>query len=164
VRSTVSTRALYGNFKYRPPFPELSRPDRRGSPGSRKADPVDDTHHRAVHAQTTVSESRHALGRHVFHGRRGQLFQAYRDGQEDQLGALGLVINAIVLWNTRYLDAIITTLGEAGYPLVDEAIAKLSPLLRKHINVHGTYTFSPVLLGGALRPLREPRPDDEDEL
>ena len=28
-------------------------------------DPVDDSHHRAVHAQSTVSESRHALARHV---------------------------------------------------------------------------------------------------
>ena len=26
-------------------------------------------------------------------------------GQEDQLGALGLVLNAIALWNTRYMDA-----------------------------------------------------------
>ena len=31
-RSTVSTRALYGNFKYRPPFPELvSEADRTGA-------------------------------------------------------------------------------------------------------------------------------------
>ena len=127
------------------------------------ADPVDDSHHRAVHAQTTVSESRHALARHVFHGRRGQLFQSYRDGQEDQLGALGLVVNAIVLWNTRYLDAIITTLTDAGYPLSDDAVAKLSPLIRKHLNVHGTYTFTPPIPGGTLRPLREPPPDDEDD-
>ncbi len=38
---------------------------------------------------------------------RGGLRQAYREGQEDQLGALGLVLNAIVLWNTRYMDAAI---------------------------------------------------------
>jgi TnpA family transposase len=25
----------------------------------------------------------------------------YREGQEDQLGALGLVVNMIVLWNTN---------------------------------------------------------------
>jgi hypothetical protein len=68
-----------------------------------------------------------------------------------------------VLWNTVYIDAIIKTLTEDGFPLVDEAVVKLSPLLRKHINVHGTYTFTPLILGGTLRPLREPRPDDEDE-
>jgi hypothetical protein len=31
------------------------------------AGPVDDSQHRAVHAQTTVSESRHVLARRVFH-------------------------------------------------------------------------------------------------
>lgn len=29
--------------------------------------------------------------------------QRYREGQEDQLGALGLVVNVIVLWNTLYM-------------------------------------------------------------
>ncbi|MFF1418802.1 hypothetical protein [Streptomyces sp. NPDC058280] len=29
-----------------------------------------------------------------------------REGQEDQLAALGPVLNAVVLWNTRYLDAV----------------------------------------------------------
>jgi len=32
----------------------------------------------------------------------GELRQRYREGQEDQLGSLGLVINVIVLWNTLY--------------------------------------------------------------
>ncbi|HBP5743775.1 TPA: hypothetical protein L6B30_29940, partial [Pseudomonas aeruginosa] len=31
--------------------------------------------------------------------------QRYREGQEDQLGALGLVVNIIVLWNTLYMTA-----------------------------------------------------------
>jgi hypothetical protein len=31
-----------------------------------------------------------------------ELRQRYRAGQEDQLGALGLVLNA-VFWNTRYM-------------------------------------------------------------
>jgi TnpA family transposase len=33
------------------------------------------------------------------------LRQRYREGQEDQLGALGLVVNVIVLWNTLSMDA-----------------------------------------------------------
>jgi TnpA family transposase len=28
-----------------------------------------------------------------------ELRQRYREGQEDQLGAIGLVVNVIVLWN-----------------------------------------------------------------
>jgi TnpA family transposase len=40
--------------------------------------------------------------------------QACREGQEDQLAALGLVLNAVVLWNTRYLDASVEHLCSSG--------------------------------------------------
>ncbi|MDX6293039.1 MAG: hypothetical protein QOH50_2114, partial [Kribbellaceae bacterium] len=45
-----------------------------------------------------VTTSRHKLARDICHGKRGQIMQAYRTGQEDQLGALGLVLKAAVLW------------------------------------------------------------------
>jgi TnpA family transposase len=69
----------------------------------RVVDPVDDTYRRQMNRQLTVQESRHKLARDICHGKRGQIMQAYRTGQEDQLGALGLVLNAAVLWTTRYL-------------------------------------------------------------
>ena len=53
--------------------------------------------------QLNRGEDRHKLARAVFHGKRGELRQRYREGQEDQLGALGLVVNIIVLWNTLYI-------------------------------------------------------------
>jgi len=56
----------------------------------------DETYRRRILTQLNRTESRHALARAVFHGQRGQLRQRYREGQEDQLGALGLVVNAIV--------------------------------------------------------------------
>jgi hypothetical protein len=40
-------------------------------------------------------EGRGPISRKVFHGQRGELRQRYREGQEDQLGALGLVVIAI---------------------------------------------------------------------
>lgn len=61
-----------------------------------------------MNGQLTVQESRHKLARDICHGKRGQIMHAYRQGQEDQLGALGLVLNAAVLWTTRYLDAAVT--------------------------------------------------------
>jgi hypothetical protein len=54
--------------------------------------PVDDTYRRQMNRQLTVQESRHKLARDICHGKRGQIMQAYRTGQEDQLGALGLVL------------------------------------------------------------------------
>lgn len=61
-------------------------------------------------SKLTVQESRHKLAWDVCHGKRGTIHQAYRDGMEDQLGALGLVLNAIVLWTTKYIDAAVTQL------------------------------------------------------
>ncbi len=60
-------------------------------------DPVDGSCQRRMNRQLTVQESRHRLGRKICHGHRGQIRQAYREGQEDQLAALGLVLNAVVL-------------------------------------------------------------------
>jgi Tn3 transposase DDE domain len=90
------------------------------------ADPVDGSCQRRMNRQLTVQESRHRLGRKICHGHRGQIRQAYREGQEDQLAALGLVLNAVVLWNTRYLDAIVESLRGSGQPVRDEAAARLS--------------------------------------
>lgn len=59
-------------------------------------------------------EARHSLARAVFYGKRGELHQAYREGQEDQLNALGLVVNAIVLWNTRYMEHTLAALRQHG--------------------------------------------------
>ncbi|MBV9168582.1 MAG: Tn3 family transposase [Chloroflexi bacterium] len=61
----------------------------------------DEVYRRSLLIQVNTGERRHSLARTVFHGRRGELRQAYRVGQEDQLGALGVVLNAIVLWSTR---------------------------------------------------------------
>ena len=55
---------------------------------------------RRTRTQLNRGESRHALARDVCHGHRGELRQRYRQGQEEQLGALGLIVNAIVLYNT----------------------------------------------------------------
>ncbi|WP_242417929.1 transposase, partial [Frankia sp. CpI1-P] len=96
------------------------------------------------------------LARKIFHGQRGELRQAYREGQEDQLGALGLVLNAVVLWNTRYLDAALTTLRTAGHDVHDLDVARLSPLADRHINMLGRYAFAAPPTGTGLRPLRDP--------
>ena len=46
---------------------------------------------------------------------------------EDQLGALGPVLNCITLWNTVYLDAALARLRDEGYPVRDEDVMRLSP-------------------------------------
>ncbi len=74
------------------------------------------------------------------------------------------MLNAIVLWNTRYLDAAVARLREAGEPVDDADLARLSPLGDAHINLLGRYHFPSSLPAGGLRPLRDPdRPDDEED-
>jgi hypothetical protein len=82
---------------------------------------------------------------------------------KEQLGALGLVLNCVTLWNTAYMDAALTQLRTTGYPVLADDVARLSPFLRKRINVHGTYTFTLAELAGGMRTLRDPDTPDEDD-
>jgi TnpA family transposase len=118
----------------------------------------DETKRRGILSQLNRGEGRHSLGRAAFHGKRGELRQRYREGQEDQLGALGLVVNMIVLWNTIYIEAALEQLRKEGFPVRDEDAARLSPLIHDHINMLGRYSFAmpDIVARGGLRPLRNP--------
>ena len=124
----------------------------------------DESYRRRIKAQTNIQEGRHGLGRKIFHGNRGVLRHRYHEGMEDQISALGLVLNAAVLWATRYLDAAVRELRAGGYPVRDEDAARLCPFIHKHLNVGGRYTFMVPDLRGGLRSLRDPEAaaDDED--
>lgn len=116
----------------------------------------DESFRRAILRQLNRGEGRHSVAREIFHGKRGELRQRYREGQEDQLGALGLALNVVVLWNTIYMNAVLTQLRKEGYPVHDEDVAHLSPLIYKHINMLGRYSFAvpEAVARGEMRPLR----------
>jgi len=95
----------------------------------------DEDQRRHIGRQLTRHEGRHKVARTVFHGRRGELRQPYREGMEDQMGALGLVVNVLVLWTT--LNSL---LGRYHFSL-PEAIAR-----------------------GEFRPLRDPTEFDDQDL
>jgi hypothetical protein len=102
-------------------------------------------------------ESRHTLARNLFHGDKGQLRQRYREGQEDQLSALGLILNVIALWNTVYTQRALDDITAAGLPADTDDVARLSPLIHEHINFRGRYPISTATTppAGTLRPLRQ---------
>ena len=58
----------------------------------------DPAYRRRILIQLNKGESRHSLARATYFGQKGEVRQRYREGQEEQLGALGLVVNAMVLW------------------------------------------------------------------
>ncbi|HNJ87736.1 MAG TPA: Tn3 family transposase, partial [Agitococcus sp.] len=117
----------------------------------------DEEKRRQTLIQLNRGEGRHSVARAVFHGQRGELRQHYREGQEDQLGALGLVLNMIVLWNTIYMESAINQLRKQGEQISDEDVMRLSPLLHEHINMLGRYSFlvPEAVANGELRPLRD---------
>jgi TnpA family transposase len=118
----------------------------------------DPSYRRRVLTQLNRGESRHALARAIFFGMRGELRQRYRRGMEDQLGALGLVTNIVVLWNTLYMNAALDNLYRLGLDIRPEDLARLSPLDHQHINFLGRYDFSlpEPIWSDQLRPLRDP--------
>ena len=118
----------------------------------------DEAYRRRILVQLNRGEGRHQLARVVFRGKRGELRQRYREGQEDQLGTLGLVVNVIVLWSTIYMDAALDQLRADGHDVRDEDVARLSPLGFDHINMLGRYAFTlpETVAREELRPLRDP--------
>jgi TnpA family transposase len=123
----------------------------------------DENKRRGTLVQLNRGEARHSLARAVFHAKRGELRQRYREGQEDQLGALGLVLNIIVLWNTIYIEAALSELRKSGFLVLDEDVARLSPLGYSHINMLGRYSFAmtEAVKNGALRALHNPANEEK---
>jgi len=119
---------------------------------------VDDPdYRRRILTQLNRGEERWGVARTICFARRGEIRKRYREGQEDQLGALGLVLNVSVLWQTLYMDRALQILRNQGREPRAEDVARLSPLMHSNINVLGRYSFdlSPELERGEFRPLRQ---------
>ena len=117
----------------------------------------DDEYRRHILAQLNKGESRHSVFRTIFHGKKGEVYKHYKENQEDQLNALSLVTNTIVIWNTVYIHKAAEQLKADGIPIKDEDIAKVSPLMHKHINTLGKFSFAlpDSVKDGNLRELNE---------
>lgn len=99
-----------------------------------------------VHLQLNRGESRHGLARAVFFVNQG-IFKT-NDYEEimNKASCLSLISNAILLWNTHHIQNIVDKLRKEGHGLlVDEYLNKISPLIFKHIQIHGTYDFEHLL-------------------
>ena len=119
---------------------------------------VDDPdYRRRILTQLNRGEERWGLARTICFARRGEIRKRYREGQEDQLSALGFVLNASVLWQTLYMDQAVQALRNSGKELRPEDEARLSPLLHSNLNVLGSYSFdlTPEVGKGGFRPLRQ---------
>lgn len=88
----------------------------------------------------------------------GRLHRRQYEEQVNQASCLNLVTNAVVIWNTVYMTAVLEQLKKEGLPVAEEDIVHLSPARYEHINPYGKYQFNidETLSRHQLRPLRQP--------
>lgn len=103
---------------------------------------------RKVQLQLNRGESRHYLARHIFFGNQGEFKTADYEEIMNIASCLSLLSNAVLLWNTPRIYAIVEELRRSGTAVDDEDIKRVSLLLFKHLIVHGTYDFRAIKAGG----------------
>lgn len=110
---------------------------------------------RAIQLQLNRGEFRHILAKWLFFANHG----TFRTGDYEEImnkaSCLSLLSNAVLIWNTRHIARIVDQLRAAGQEVLDEDIARVSPLLHAHIIPNGSYFQSPrrqaVLTGEVVR-------------
>ena len=113
---------------------------------------------RQATAELNKGESRNALARAVCFHRLGRLRDRTLESQQHRAGGLNLVVAAIVLWNTAYMERAIRHLRARGEKIPNELMPYLAPLGWQHINLTGDYIWTePSRLDGeGFRPLTVP--------
>jgi TnpA family transposase len=115
---------------------------------------------RRIHVGLNKGEARNALARAVFFNRLGELRDRTHENQRHRASGLNLVVAAIVLWNTVYLERAVAAIRQNGQTVADETLTHLSPLKWEHINLTGDYHWrkDAGLRNRRLRPLRISNP------
>ena len=106
-------------------------------------------------------EARNSLARAVFIHRLGEIRDRTYENQQHRASGLNLLVTAIILWNTRYLERAVATLRQTE-DVPDSLLAHLSPLGWEHVNLTGDYVWGASSSMSenidGLRPLR-PAPE-----
>lgn len=113
---------------------------------------------RRVQIGLNKGEAKNALARAVFLNRLGEMRDRSFENQRYRASGLNLVVAAIVLWNTVYLERSVQALRDSGKKVDDKLLTHLSPLGWEHINLIGDYIWhqSNEVEKGQFRPLWAP--------
>jgi len=96
---------------------------------------------RSVRLQLNRLESRHSLVRSIFFADQGAFKTNNYTELMNKSSCLSFVSNAIVLHNTIDKQDIYELLKTKGYLLIEEDMARISPLSSTNIVLHGIYNF-----------------------
>ena len=112
---------------------------------------------RGTGQELNKGESRNSLARAVFIHRLGEIRDRTYENQQHRASGLNLVVTAIILWNTRYLERAVGILRKSE-DVPDPLLAHFSPLRWEHVNLTGDYVWgaerSVSENNDGLRPLR----------
>jgi hypothetical protein len=86
-------------------------------------------------------EAKNALARAVFFKGLGELRDRSFENQRYRASGLNLVVAAIILWNTVYLERATHALKKHGQPFDENLLQHVSPLGWEHINLTGDYVW-----------------------
>ena len=113
---------------------------------------------RRVQIGLNKGEAKNALARAVFLNRLGEIRDRSFENQRYRASGLNLVVAAIVLWNTVYIERAVHALRDSGKTVDEILLPHLSPLGWEHINLTGDYIWpqSHQVKQGQFRPLRTP--------
>jgi TnpA family transposase len=102
---------------------------------------ADEAYRRRITRQLNKGESLHSLRRDLSFAHEGAIRRRHLDQQTEQALCLSLVVNAIITFNTVYLQLALDEYVQRHGPVSPEVLAHLSPALMEHVNPYGTYTF-----------------------
>jgi TnpA family transposase len=91
---------------------------------------------RRTQAGLNKGEARNALARALFFNQLGELRDRQFENQSYRASGLNLLVAAIILWNTRYLER---SLADMGAP--DDIARHIAPLGWEHIALTGDYSW-----------------------
>ncbi|MCP4899413.1 MAG: Tn3 family transposase [bacterium] len=111
---------------------------------------------RRVQSGLNKGEAKNALARAVFLNRLGEIRDRSFENQRYRASGLNLVVAAIILWNTVYLEQAIQALRNSGQDIDEKLLPHLSPLGWENINLTGDYIWqqNKQVERGKFRPLR----------
>jgi Tn3 transposase DDE domain-containing protein len=117
-----------------------------------------EAYRRRINTQLNKGEALHALRRFLFFADEGIIRRKQAEEQTHQAACLNLVTNAVIVWNTVYMQAVIDQLEVDGYRIEGSDLTHVSPARYGHINRYGKYHFDvqTELNRKGLRPLRKP--------
>ena len=76
-----------------------------------------------VHAQLNKGEALHQLRKFLFFVRDGAVSQKDEEDQNNQAACLNVLTNAVIVWNTVYIQAALVALRKEGYAVKDDDLA-----------------------------------------